>query len=212
MKATAWWCSSGLLLGVKHGANPRSKRASATPYEKTPILAGFLSIVPGLGNIYNGLYVRGLAFCLICSGTFVFGAAREIAVLIPFIIFFWLFNIIDAYRQAMLINYGYTEAPDLRSAQDSEWQTSGGLILGVAISLVGLYGLSSYLVDRYFPQLDLSELLIDYWWVAFVLCGPALIFKAVQELRAKDAAEGDENIREIGAPSDAVEEASGEAA
>ena len=41
------------------------------PYQKTPGLAGLLSsIIPGLGNVYNGLYLRGLALFMICTGLF----------------------------------------------------------------------------------------------------------------------------------------------
>jgi hypothetical protein len=145
------------------------------PFEKTPFLAGILSVVPGLGNVYNGLYVRGLAFAFICIGLFLIAILEEAPPLIPFIIFFWLFNVIDAYRQATLINYGAASA-DLDPTRRPEWQSSGGMILGVALSLVGAYGL----VTKLFPRFDLSEL-FEYWWVAFLIFGPWLIFKTLQE-------------------------------
>jgi len=166
------------------------------PFEKTPILAGFLSIVPGLGNVYNGLYTRGLTFALICLGIFVVGIREEAPFLIPFILFFWLFNIIDAYRQAMLINYGASTV-ELDPARRPEWQSSGGLILGVAVSLVGLYGLVSY----FFPRFDLSELL-RYWWVAFLVFGPWLIFQTFRERGLQEGASETE-----AAPAPASEEA-----
>jgi TM2 domain-containing membrane protein YozV len=73
---------------------------------KNPFLAALLSAFPGLGNIYNGLYLRGITFFLLIvsligitmRGHDLFGMA---------IAFFWLFNVIDSYRQATLINYGY---------------------------------------------------------------------------------------------------------
>ena len=63
---------------------------------KNPTLAAFLSLFPGIGNLYNGLYMRGVSFFLICSsmiylvsehGNPFFGLA------IPF---FWIFNMVDA--------------------------------------------------------------------------------------------------------------------
>ncbi len=172
------------------------------PFEKTPFLAGILSIVPGLGNVYNGLYTRGLTFALICMGVFVIAILEEAPALIPFIMFFWLFNIIDAYRQAMLINYG-SPAPELDAARRPEWQSSGGLILGVAVSLVGLYGLVTY----FFPRFDLSELL-EYWWVAFLVFGPWLIFKTLQERSQQDdGAETEEAEASASEAADEVEAA-----
>ena len=34
---------------------------------KNPVLAACLSGFPGIGNLYNGLYMRGMAFFLICA-------------------------------------------------------------------------------------------------------------------------------------------------
>jgi hypothetical protein len=156
------------------------EKPPSNPFEKTPFLAGILSVVPGLGNIYNGLYLRGLAFALVCIGLFLIAILEEAPPLIPFILFFWLFNVIDAYRQAMLINYG-APTEELDPARRPEWQSSGGIILGVALSLVGAYGL----ITKLFPSFDLSELL-EYWWVAFLVLGPWLIYKTIQERGRKD--------------------------
>lgn len=170
------------------------------PFEKTPILAGFLSILPGLGNVYNGLYSRGLAFALICLGMFVFAILEDIPPLIPFIMFVWLFNIIDAYRQAMLINYAGIAAPNLDATRRPEWQSSGGLILGVTVSLLGLFGLIRYL----FPSFHFEEL-FHYWWVAFLILGPWLIFKTVQERGQRDAGAEESDQTETSAPEGADE-------
>ena len=144
-----------------------------TPQQvRTPFLAAFFGLFPGLGNVYNGLYLRGITFFLIVIGLITVAQDTrppETVLLIFAIIFTWLFSIFDAYRQATLINYGY--APDLEMPDKprfSGWG-SGGLTAGVAVFLLGLYGL---LRDRF--DLDLS-LLVDYWYLLFMIFGAFLI-------------------------------------
>ncbi|HEY3123430.1 MAG TPA: hypothetical protein VGK70_05140, partial [Thermoanaerobaculia bacterium] len=64
---------------------------------KSPGLAGFLSIFPGLGHLYLGLYQRAFAF----AGGFVVligltSHGRGAHFLGPLIAFVWFFGIIDA--------------------------------------------------------------------------------------------------------------------
>src|SRR5262245_20207390 len=74
---------------------------------KSPGLAGFLSIFPGLGHLYLGLYQRafavGGAFILMIALTS-HGSGGEFFG--PLIAFIWFFRIIDAVRQAKAINRG----------------------------------------------------------------------------------------------------------
>jgi len=78
--------------------------------DKVPVTAALLSVVPGLGNIYNGLYARGLTFFFIEFSIIRMAAGvkqdENLAILIPSIFFFWLFNLFDAHRQAVIINLG----------------------------------------------------------------------------------------------------------
>src|SRR4029450_8010304 len=74
---------------------------------KSPGLAGFPSVFPGLGHLYLGLYQRafvlGGAFILLCSIT---SHGRGGEFFGPLIAFLWFFGIIDAVRQAKAINRG----------------------------------------------------------------------------------------------------------
>ncbi len=112
------------------------------PQARMPFLAGLFSVFPGLGNVYNGLYLRGITFFVICIGLIGVAAssgAEERALLILTTIFVWFFNIFDAYRQATLINYGYTPDVELPAKQRVPAWSSGGLVLGVVVFLLGLY-------------------------------------------------------------------------
>src|SRR6266511_2230032 len=83
---------------------------------KSPGLAGFLSIFPGLGHLYLGLYQRAFAF----AGAFVVligltSHGRGPHFLGPLIAFVWFFAIIDAIRQAKAINRGDRKSTRLNS-------------------------------------------------------------------------------------------------
>ena len=154
---------------------------SRGPHYRAPLMAAFLSIMPGLGNIYNGLYQRGVTFFLIVVG--IFGIAVEsgegphLGFLIPALGFSWFFNIFDAYRQATLINYGYTDATLPKAPKQS---ASGGLMLGVAVFLIGLYGFLREVLD-----IDFSAIL-EYWFLGFMAFGGWLIYQGLKKANGTD--------------------------
>lgn len=156
---------------------------SSSPYTKTPGLAALLSVVPGLGNIYNGLYLRGVAFFLIYVALFSLavgsdggsGKEEELAFLIPSMLFFWCFNIFDAYRQATLINHAaaHGSLPEISPLQE-KMPKAGSIVPGVLLFLVGLYGLL-----RRFLDIDLAWI-IDLWPFFLMAFGVFLIWQHLQ--------------------------------
>lgn len=162
-----------------HHAPPRQD----SPQPRMPFLAAFFSLFPGLGNIYNGLYLRGITIFVICIGLVGLASQSQVEerVLLVFtLIFVWLFNIFDAYRQATLINYGYT--PEIEPAAKPKipaWG-SGGLVAGVVVFVLGLYGLLRQQFD-----IDLA-LLAEYWYVLFMAFGAFLIARTVLERKRAD--------------------------
>lgn len=157
---------------IPRTAPPRDPAAIEAARRRNPALAGFLSFVlPGFGNIYNGLFQRGLAIFATAFGLFFVATSVDegpvLALLIPSMIFVWLFGVFDSYRQATLINFGITQDDlDVLPARDS-----GGIAAGVAFFLIGLYGLLHEVFD-----IDLSALL-DYWYVLLMAFGGWLAFQ-----------------------------------
>ena len=179
-----------------HYALPAAPRQDR-PQARMPFLAAFFSLFPGLGNVYNGLYTRGFTTFLICIG--LIGLAtqarvEERAMLIFTVIFVWLFNIFDAYRQATLINYGYTPGTELPRPKVSTWG-SGGLVAGLAIFAIGFYG---FLREHF--EIDL-ELLADYWYVLFMAFGVFLMWRPmaswIASARGRGEVEADEAQDEL---------------
>jgi len=65
---------------------------------KNPTLAAILSIIPGLGQAYNGHILRGLLF-------FFATGIGLILLVFPGVIV-WIYGIYDSYRTAKKMNYG----------------------------------------------------------------------------------------------------------
>lgn len=147
---------------------------------KNPFLAALLSAFPGMGNIYNGLYMRGLTFFLIVislvgiadSGDDIWG---------PVIAFFWLFNVIDAYRQATLINYGYAQDLGLVDLPQHPRASQGGILAGALLFLIGLFAI----FERYFDVR--LEWLLDLWPFGLVVAGAWMIWASLRDRRRDSA-------------------------
>lgn len=153
---------------------------------KSPGLAGFLSIFPGLGHLYLGLYQRAFAFAggfVVLIGLTSHGRGEHF--LGPLIAFVWFFGIIDAVRQAKAINRGYVSesgfAVEARLPRTSEG--TGSLMWGVI--LVGLGVL--WLVDRY---VDIDWSFMEYWGgpAALILLGLVLVISHVRRKRTEHEA------------------------
>jgi hypothetical protein len=154
---------------------------------KNPGLAALLSAFPGLGHIYNGLYMRGVTFFLIVVSLIgiasnnhdLFGAA---------VAFFWLFNVIDAYRQATLINYGYAQDLGLVDLPLRPRASQGGVLAGILLTLIGLVAV----LERYFNvRLDW---ILDLWPFALVAVGVWLIWASMRDRRRVRAGEAPEGL------------------
>src|SRR6266498_5038893 len=91
-------------------AAPVAPAVPVTPVvveRKSPGLAGFLSVFPGLGHLYLGLYQRAFGFAGVFCLLIFFNSHGRLAVLSgPATAFVWFFAIIDAVRQAKAINRG----------------------------------------------------------------------------------------------------------
>jgi hypothetical protein len=163
-------------------AAPASATAPVYIERKSPGLAGFLSVFPGLGHLYLGLYQRAFAFAgAFCILIFFNSHGHRMSVLSgPATFFVWVFAIIDAVRQAKAINRGavaesgFAPAPQLHRSSEG----TGALTWGVI--LVGLGVL--WILDRYFI-IDWS--FMEEWGgpVALILLGLILVISHVRRKR-----------------------------
>ena len=159
---------------------PQAVPMTADPRQKSPFLAGLLSLMPGLGQIYTGYYQRGFVHALVVAALFALLVANDDGPLVPlgviFLTFFWLYNIIDASRRAALYNQALAGVPNIELPEDFKVPGfRGSLLGGLAIAAAGIVLL---LNTRFGVSLDWLE---EWWPAALILFGAYLVWKAWQE-------------------------------
>jgi cell wall-active antibiotic response 4TMS protein YvqF/B-box zinc finger protein len=106
-------------LGLKVGPGPSSG--------PNPVLAGLLSLFPGVGAVYSGQYVKGLAhlvifvLLVICASE---SKSDAVGTLLGFLAaFFFVYQIIDAVRSAKAIQVGEPSPDPFGLAQTFSGET-----------------------------------------------------------------------------------------
>jgi hypothetical protein len=152
------------------------------PRFKSPALATFLSIVPGLGQVYVGYYRQGFINVVVIGSLIsVLAPGPRVhwpltPLLVFFLIFYWLYNIVDAARRATFYNQALsgisvTELPEEFRLPESHGSLAGGLLLilaGVVISTKTVFGYSLEWLERWWP-------------LALVLVGGYLVVQSLRE-------------------------------
>jgi TM2 domain-containing membrane protein YozV len=121
---------------------------------KSPGLAAFLSLFPGLGQVYNGRIARAFVFFFAWVGSIYLTASGHefpFAFVIPFV---YLFNIIDAWKGAHAANArflgGRSEGEEQQHIESPAWGASL-VLFGVLILLNNLGWLDLDRLARYWP-------------------------------------------------------------
>ncbi len=166
------------------GAMPRFHR-------KSPFLAGLLSLMPGIGQIYVGYYALGFIHIAVFATTIaLLASAPPLSGLSPalgvFLGFFVIYNIVDACRRATLYNLAVDgvqgiELPDMNAPLP---KLQGSVTGGVALIAFGVLLLSNTLFGL---SLDWLE---SWWPMGLVGLGAYLVAKARQERSVTDPPAG----------------------
>jgi TM2 domain-containing membrane protein YozV len=147
------------------------------PRRKLPLLALVLSGMPGLGQIYVGYYQRGFIHAIVV-GTLIALISHGVGPLEPlaalFLAFFWLYNIVDAGRRAMLYNEALAGRTGIELPEDFKTPgLQGSIPGGLAIAAVGGVLLSNTLFGVSLEWLN------DWWPAALILFGIYLVVRSV---------------------------------
>ncbi len=136
---------------------------------KSQLLAGFLSMLPGLGQAYVGYYVSGFINIAVVGALISLLSSNDVRGAEPFLglflSFFWFFNVIDAVRKAKLYNLsaiGETASPV---------PTDSPLLGGVALVVIGILLTLTVTFDI---DLDWLE---DVWPLFLLALGFYLLWK-----------------------------------
>jgi len=172
---------------IKKQAKLNRQFLATDPRRKSPLMASFLSLMPGLGQVYVGYYRRGFTNILIAGSVFTFtvsinGGNPLVPFGILFLMFFELYNIIYASCRATLYNLTLDGVEQVELPDDlSEGLLKGvqGSFLGGAILIIfGLIALSN-------TALGFSLEWLEEWWpLAPLALGIYLVYKAYEESQA----------------------------
>ena len=146
---------------------------------KAPVLALFLSLFPGVGQVYNGQFAKALFMFAAFVGS-IYGAAEvgpfPFAFCIPFAYFF---NLVDAYRSAVIINeraLGGTPPPAEEGMESPLWGASL-LAMGLVLLLNNLGWLRLAALGRYWP-------------VVLIVGGGVLLYQSLNRRRNEPTSGG----------------------
>lgn len=154
------------------------------PRLKPPLLAGLLSLMPGLGQAYLG-YTRLAFLHALAAATFIAlmstNALHSLEPLVGVLmVFFWLYNLVDAHRRALLINEALLRV-DRPELPEDLGQMTVGVRLGLGILLI-LVGVLTFL-HRHF-HISLAWL-AEWWPLGLAGFGLYLVVKAVKDRTAR---------------------------
>lgn len=148
------------------------------PQVKAPLLALFLSVFPGLGQLYNEQPAKAVTFFFLMVGS-IYGTAEispfPFAFLIPFV---WFYNLIDAWTTANDINQRALAGEVVRRETSFESPLWGAALLGMGLVLLlnNLGWLRLAALGRYWP-------------LVLVVIGALFLARAVRTRRAPSAPE-----------------------
>jgi hypothetical protein len=158
---------------------PHAEFLRQDPRYKSPVLATLMSLIPGLGQAYIGFYQQGFINIMVIAGLITMLANDNVSdgakpFLAIFMVFYWFFNLVDAYRKSTfynqaLLGLGALEFPEGEKLPGSH----GSLFGGVALIIAGMIALSYTLFN--IPMAWLG----DWWPLALILMGVYLLFKSI---------------------------------
>jgi len=124
--------------------------------EKSPSLAAFLSIFPGIGSIYNGNFFKGVTYMLLFAVLIVLTSnahATDGFVFGLMIAGFYIFQIIDSYNEAGKINQNIhgVANPVVNKEDFSLFSAIAVLLVGLIFQLANFDILTYRQVTRLWP-------------------------------------------------------------
>ena len=169
---------------------PPSPALTAAPYvrqlPKSPGLAAFLSLFPGLGQVYNGQVARAFVFFFGFVGSIYLtaeGYPFPFAFAIPFVFFY---NMIDAWKGSTAINRRFLGGDTGDQAAEDSVESP---LWGGSLVVIGLLVLLSNM-----GWLDLDRL-AQWWPLLLIAVGGYFIYGSIQKKKAEEAADESPSIQ-----------------
>jgi TM2 domain-containing membrane protein YozV len=140
---------------------------------KSPVLAGFLGLIPGVGAIYNGQVIKGIVFIFIYAGLISMQQHEAIQPLAAFALTgFVIYLIIDAVQTANRINRLALTGDEVEEEKIEEFpkaMKAGSIFWGAVLMALGfVFLLANFEVISY-------GTVFDFWPVFIIVIGIKLV-------------------------------------
>lgn len=160
------YCQECLVEGADWAATMKNLRLPADAPKK----AAWLSLIPGMGAVYNNEYMKALTYFAVWAGLSVMG--DKIHGIFGFgAVVFIVFTMFDSYRTAQAKTRDRIQAGPAYAS--SSWKDQSGIGWGIALIVIGIL----FLLQNIIPYHYLNRL----WPLLFILLGGYLIYRALQE-------------------------------
>ncbi|MEW5806345.1 MAG: DUF5668 domain-containing protein [Acidobacteriota bacterium] len=153
---------------LQKGAGERQPTTKPQQPGKSPAIATLLSLIPGLGFIYLGLYMKGMAIFAAWVGFLVlFENGNDIGPLIG--IAFWAFQLVYTNQEAKRLNRSMMGEQGKRAEKE---EIQGSLAWGIIIVIIGFL----FLIHNF--GFNLSWL-VKFWPLLVIGIGIQMIWSFV---------------------------------
>jgi hypothetical protein len=163
------FCQDCLVRGAEWAVAVKDLRIPAD----APKRAALCAIVPGIGAVYNGEYLKALTFFAIFAALVVM--ADDVHAIFGFgSVAFLIFTIFDAYRSAEARTRAQLEAG---GASPRATEDRSSMAWGVFLIVLGVVFLLQNLIPFHFVR--------HMWPLMFILLGAYLVYRALEDRGGK---------------------------
>ena len=139
---------------------------------RSPKVAGWLSVMPGLGLLYLGEYVKALTVALILAGTIHFADQSDVGgIFVPLVWFGQIFYAVQEARRLSRSVAPELPAPPAKPALEKDSPLWGGILIGIGIL---------FLLDQ-FEMLHFGEIFEKFWPALIILLGIQILLRGRRE-------------------------------
>jgi len=151
----------------------KEKETNQKKAPKSPVLAGFLGLIPGVGAIYNGQILKGIIFIFIYAGLISMQEHSAIQPLAAFALTgFIIYLVIDAVQTANRINRLALAGGEVEEEKIEEFpkaMKAGSIFWGAVLMALGFV----FLLANF--ELISYGTVFDFWPVFIIVIGIKLV-------------------------------------
>ena len=161
------YCPDCLATRVEE--TPRPAAPTPVPEYRSPKSAGWLSLLPGLGLLYLGQYVKALVVVLIFMGAVHLADHSDAGgFLVPLVWFGQIFYSVQEAKRLNRLYAGQATLAEIPAADEKDSAIWGGILIGLG---------ALFLLDQ-FDVISFTEIFEKFWPLLLVALGLQILFRA----------------------------------